>query len=86
VAGNEHARNLLRRAHNLDLPFSAFQAITGLRSELERLEWAAIQSARQKGATWDEIASALGVSRQALHQRLRRARPGDLRRRAPAAG
>ena len=75
VAENEKARNLLRRAHNLDLPFSAFQAIAALRAELERLEWAAIDSARAKGATWDEVASALGVTRQALHQRLRRGGP-----------
>jgi len=73
VAGNEKARNLLRRAHNLDLPFSAFQAIAALRTELDQLEWDAIDSARAKGATWDEVAAALGVTRQALHQRLRRA-------------
>ncbi len=65
-------RNLLRRAENLELPLLGLSAIVDLRERLDGLEVAAIRSARQKGATWDEIAETLGVTRQALHQRLRK--------------
>lgn len=65
-------RNLLRRAENLELPLLGLSAILDLRERLDALELAAIQSAREKGATWDEIAETLGVTRQALHQRLRK--------------
>lgn len=65
-------RNLLRRAENLELPLLGLSALVDLRERLEDLELAAIRSAREKGATWDEIAETLGVTRQALHQRLRK--------------
>lgn len=65
-------RNLLRRAENLELPLLGLSAILDLRERLDDLELAAIRSAREKGATWDEIADTLGVTRQALHQRLRK--------------
>lgn len=65
-------RNLLRRAENLELPLLGLSAILDLRERLDDLEMAAIRSARDKGATWDEIAETLGVTRQALHQRLRK--------------
>lgn len=67
----EEARNLLRRAGNAELPFQALPAIAALRECLDRFEQEAIQSARQKGAAWDDIAEVMGITRQALHYRLK---------------
>ena len=62
---------LLRRARNTELPFAALPAIRELRSYLDRLETEIVHYAREKGATWDEIAEAIGITRQALYQRMR---------------
>jgi DNA-directed RNA polymerase specialized sigma24 family protein len=37
-----------------------------------------IERARRAGATYEQIGEALGVSRQAVHARLRRAKVGSL--------
>jgi hypothetical protein len=65
---------LIKRARAYDMPLGALTAITELRAHLATLEKNAIDDARAKGATWDDIASALGVTRQALQQRLGRKR------------
>ena len=63
---------LLRRAERYEeLPLAALQAIAELRPQLAALERAAIKVAREKGATWEEIATALGVTRQAAQMRFR---------------
>ena len=63
---------LLRRAQRYqELPLAALQAIAELRSRLAELEQAALQEAREKGATWEEIATAMGITRQAAHMRFR---------------
>ena len=63
---------LLRRAQRYEeLPLAALQAIAELRPQLAALERAAIKVAREKGATWEEIATALGVTRQAAQMRFR---------------
>ncbi len=64
---------LLRKASNLDLPVLALSAIVELRRALDHLETEAISSARSKGASWEDIAAALGVTRQALQQRVKHA-------------
>lgn len=62
---------MLRRAQNIELPFSALPAIRELRGYLDGLETEIVLTAREKGATWDEIAEAMGITRQALYQRMR---------------
>lgn len=63
---------LLRRAQRYqELPLAALQAIADLRPRLADLEQAALQAARQKGATWEEIATAMGITRQAAQMRFR---------------
>lgn len=62
---------LVRRAQNKELPFSALPAIAELRDYLSTLEMELVAYARDKGATWEEIAGAMGITRQALYQRMR---------------
>jgi DNA polymerase III delta prime subunit len=67
---------LLKQATNLELPLEALEAIVDLRKALEDLEAAAVSSARARGATWEQIASVLGVTRQAAFLRHRDAGRG----------
>jgi DNA-directed RNA polymerase specialized sigma24 family protein len=53
-------------------PAVGLQAVAALRRLLERLEAIQVQHARAKGWTWEEIASLLGVSRQAVHKKFGR--------------
>lgn len=52
-----------------DDPIQALRAIASLRSELDRAEAVAVRRARVGGASWQYIAIALGVTRQAVHKR-----------------
>jgi DNA invertase Pin-like site-specific DNA recombinase len=72
--GIKISRSLIRQAENLEVPYGALLAIMEVRHELDRLELAAIEQARAKGTTWESIARALGITRQALHQRVQKSR------------
>jgi hypothetical protein len=61
---------LLKRAENEELPLLGIRAIRELRSILDRLEREHIMSARDKGASWADIAASVGITRQALQQRM----------------
>ncbi|MFD3448439.1 hypothetical protein ACFDTO_27975 [Microbacteriaceae bacterium 4G12] len=50
-------------------PYTALRAIAKLRSELDRLEGVTVRRARNAGSSWQLIALALGVSRQAVHKK-----------------
>jgi DNA invertase Pin-like site-specific DNA recombinase len=52
-----------------DDPIEALRAIARLRRELDRVEAAAARRARNANASWQLIALALGVSRQAVHKK-----------------
>lgn len=65
---NSPRGRLVRAFHPAD-PIDALEAITGLRQDLVEAEDHAALLARQDGATWQEIADALGITRQAAHQR-----------------
>jgi len=52
-----------------DDPIEALNAIANLRKELDRVEAVAARRARNAGASWQLIAFALGVSRQAVHKK-----------------
>lgn len=45
------------------------QAVVALRKLLETLEVLQVGNARQQGWSWQEIADALGVSKQAVHKK-----------------
>lgn len=52
-----------------DDPIRALAATAQLQREVARLEAVAVRRARARGASWAQIAAALGVSRQAVHRR-----------------
>jgi predicted ArsR family transcriptional regulator len=53
-----------------EFPLSALEAVTEARTRLDEIECDAIGSARERGATLEDIAEALGLSRQAVHYKL----------------
>jgi hypothetical protein len=54
---------------------NALATVNGRREELDRAEWLLVAAARRDGATWAEVAAALGLrSRQAAEQRWLRLR------------
>lgn len=55
-----------------DDPLLGLRAVRSLRELVERLEVLQVDRARQLGMPWQEIADALGVTKQAVHQKHRR--------------
>ncbi|MFC9787291.1 helix-turn-helix domain-containing protein [Rhodococcus sp. NPDC127528] len=62
------ATNLAAAAGSPD-PAVGLRAVLALRRLLERLEAIQVRSARDQGWSWQAIADALEVSRQAVHQK-----------------
>lgn len=50
-------------------PAVGLRAVLALRRLLESLETLQVRNARQRGWSWQDIADALGVSRQAVHKK-----------------
>jgi DNA-directed RNA polymerase specialized sigma24 family protein len=50
-------------------PRTGLRAVAALRRLLEQLEALQVDNARTNGWSWQEIAEALGVSRQAVHKK-----------------
>ena len=69
-----HSRSLLRRAENTELSLGSLEAISEIRAYLNELERLATVSAREKGATVEDIAAALHLTPQAIYYRLRNER------------
>lgn len=58
-----------------DDPVSALtrlRAVADERAELDRREYFLVLQLREQNVSWEAIAAALGVSRQAVHKRFRR--------------
>ena len=53
-------------------PSVGLRAVSALRQLLEQLEALQVEKARAREWSWQEIASALGVSRQAVHKKYAR--------------
>ena len=64
-------RSLLRRAENVELSLGSLEAISEIRAYLDQLEKHSMASAREKGATVEDIAEALRLTPQAIYYRLR---------------
>ena len=69
----EDAQDLAVRVASKD-PYEGLRAVAALRALLERVERIQVQSARDRGMSWQEIAEQLGVSKQAVHQKYGRRR------------
>ena len=65
---NDTLRTLAGDAGSRD-PIDALRAIEKLRRELDREEAIAVRRARNANASWQLIALALGVSKQAVHKK-----------------
>jgi DNA-directed RNA polymerase specialized sigma24 family protein len=55
-------------------PAAGLRAVRALQRLQERLEAIHVSNAREQGWSWQAIADALGVSRQAVHQKYNRRR------------
>jgi predicted transcriptional regulator len=80
------SRSLIRRAENTELSLGSLEAIAEIRRTLDLLEVAALRSAKDKGATIEDIAEALGLTPQAIYYRLRNHSQHPKRRGRPRAG
>jgi hypothetical protein len=65
------AVELAERAAGRD-PAQGLEAVGALRRLLERLEVLQVTAARRAGWSWQEIADALGVTKQTVHRKHRR--------------
>ena len=66
------ARNALRRVENAEtFPLAALQALRELRSQLDQAENDAILRARELGASLEDVAQAMGITRQGVAYRLK---------------
>ena len=52
-----------------DDPVEGLRAVKAMRELADRLETLQVERARRLGWSWQEIADALGVSRQAVHKK-----------------
>jgi DNA-directed RNA polymerase specialized sigma24 family protein len=68
------ATDLVTTASGSDVR-AGLQAARALRRLAETLEAAQVENARRQGWSWTEIAAALDVSKQAVHQRYARRAP-----------
>lgn len=50
-------------------PLGALRAAAQVNAEMERQQAVLVRRARVRGATWVQIADALGVSKQAVHKK-----------------
>jgi DNA-binding NarL/FixJ family response regulator len=50
-------------------PAVGLSAVASLRALLESLEQLQVTNARERGWSWQQIADALGVSKQAVHKK-----------------
>lgn len=77
-------RALIRRIDSHDaFPISALEAVVDARRRLDEVERTAVTTARERGATWEDIAQALGVTRQAIYQKYRNGSGPESARRSP---
>ena len=64
----DEATKLAGAASNAD-PTVGLRAVASLRILLESLERLQVENARERGWSWQQIADALGVSKQAVHKK-----------------
>ncbi len=60
-----------------DDPDTGLRAVRAMRELADRLEVLQVRNARDRGWSWQQIADALGVTRQAVHKKHARGRKDD---------
>jgi predicted transcriptional regulator len=55
----------------MEFPLSTLAAVAEARRVLDTIESRAVRAARERGATWEDIAEEMGLTRQAVFQRYR---------------
>lgn len=63
------SRQIAEDAADTSDPRVGLRAVASLRALAERLELAQVESGLRAGMSWQNIADALGVSRQAVHKK-----------------
>ncbi len=58
-----------RKAADTSDPRAGLRAIASLRALADRLELAQVEAGLRAGMSWQSVADALGVSRQAVHKK-----------------
>jgi len=56
-------------AHDTTDPRAGLRAVTSLRQLVETLELRQVEAGLRAGMSWNDVAEALGVSRQAVHKK-----------------
>ncbi len=77
VASKSRVKRILAALGALDAadgPIGRLQAARRLREAAEELEAAQVEAARKAGATWSEIGTCYGLTKQGAQQRFRGAR------------
>ncbi|WP_235928941.1 hypothetical protein [Marisediminicola senii] len=64
----DHLRTLASESGD-ENPLTALRAVSELRRELQRHEATLVRAARNRGYGWQMIASAMSVSKQAVHKK-----------------
>ena len=65
---DEVLQELVRRSSGEE-PLESLRAAADLRRHVERMEAVLVRRARVAGASWAQIAAALGVTKQAAHRK-----------------
>ena len=67
-----------RAAADTSDPLTGLRAVTAMRRLADMLELQQVEEALRAGHSWPEIATALGVTRQAVHKKYARRVAADL--------
>jgi len=70
-AGEATIEQLARDVSQITDPDTALRALTALRQELDATEPELVLRALQDGASWSQVARALGITKQAAHRKYR---------------
>lgn len=63
------AQLITRAASDTTDPRAGLRAVASLRALTDRLELAQVEAGLRAGMSWQEVADALGVTRQAAHKK-----------------